>query len=142
MEQWQLEMINRITPTHPHYDNDEALSLAKEWNETDEKFSFILDTFVMSANDARVDYWVDRIEDKFEKILKANETGENNMNKSLVQQLVSNTAREQIEITANENYISIDGDGWTMTFVQRGTVTQVIIHANDEDIKINLKANQ
>lgn len=58
----------------------------------------------------------------------------------LHQQLVSNTdEREEIKITTNENYISIDGDGWTMTIVQRGLVTQAIIHANDEDTIIDLK---
>ena len=58
----------------------------------------------------------------------------------LHQQLVSNTEeREEIKITTNENYISIDGDGWTMTLVQQGLVTQAIIHANDEDTVINLK---
>lgn len=58
----------------------------------------------------------------------------------LHQQLVSNTnEREEIKITTNENYICIDGDGWTMTFIQKGLVTQVIIHANDEDTVINLK---
>lgn len=58
----------------------------------------------------------------------------------LHQQLVSNTEeREEIKITTNENYITIDGDGWTMTFTQQGLVTQVLIHANDEDTVINLK---
>lgn len=58
----------------------------------------------------------------------------------LHQQLVSNTdEREEIKITTNENYITIDGDGWTMTFTQQGLVTQVIVHANDEDTIINLK---
>lgn len=58
----------------------------------------------------------------------------------LHQQLVSNTnEREEIKITTNENYITIDGEGWTMTFTQQGLVTQAIIHANDKDYVINLK---
>jgi hypothetical protein len=37
----------------------------------------IMDYFGMSANDVRVDYWVCKIENEFEKILKANETSLN-----------------------------------------------------------------
>ncbi len=69
MEKWQIQMVNSITTTHKSYDKKYATRIAKEWAQTDEKFSFILNTFVMSANDARVDYWVDRIEDELEKTL-------------------------------------------------------------------------
>ena len=74
MEKWQIEMVNEITTTHPNYNKHSAFTLANEWKNTDEKFVMILDTFAMSANDRRVDYWVDRIEDEFMKILKDNET--------------------------------------------------------------------
>ena len=70
MEKWQIEMINKITPTHPDYDNETALSLAKEWNATDEKWLMVTDHFCLYNSQERVVYM---IEDKFEKILKANE---------------------------------------------------------------------
>jgi len=77
MEKWQIEMVNEITITHSNYASKEALELANEWNNTDEKFVMIMDYFGMSANDVRVDYWVCKIENEFEKILKANETSLN-----------------------------------------------------------------
>ena len=77
MEKWQIEMVNEITTTHQNYNKHTALSLANEWEKTDEKFVMIMDTFAMSANDRNVDYWVDRIEDEFIKILKNNETSLN-----------------------------------------------------------------
>lgn len=67
-------MIKEITIGSPSYNSEKALQLAKDWEQTDEKFMMITDEFCMSVNDARVDYWVDRIEDKLEKILKANKT--------------------------------------------------------------------
>ena len=73
MTNWQKEMINYITTTHKDFDNAYALRLAREWSKTDEKYTFVLDTFAMSAWDARADYWVDRIEDQFIKVLEANE---------------------------------------------------------------------
>ena len=69
MEKWQIQMINSITMTHPNYDRTEAIDLANQWNNTDEKFTLIIDYFGMSANDIRVDYWVDKIEKKKKKIL-------------------------------------------------------------------------
>ena len=77
MEKWQIEMVNEITITHPNYASKEALELANEWSSTDEKFVMIMDYFGMSANDVRVDYWVAKIENELEKILKANETSLN-----------------------------------------------------------------
>lgn len=65
-------MINAITTTNPNYDHIEALRLANEWNNTDEKWSMIMDTFALSAHDRNVDRLVDYIENKFEKILKSN----------------------------------------------------------------------
>ena len=54
--------------------------------------------------------------------------------------LVSNTNdQETIEMDITEKHLSIDGDGWAITIVQQGLVTQAIIHANDEDTIINLK---
>lgn len=72
MEKWQKEIVNSITITHKSYDKEYALKLAKEWEQTDEKFCFIMDEFAMSANDNRCDYWVDRIENQFMKTLEAN----------------------------------------------------------------------
>ena len=74
MEKWQIDMIKEITIGSTSYNSKKALQLAKDWEQTDEKFMMITDEFCMSVNDARVDYWVDRIEDKLEKILKANKT--------------------------------------------------------------------
>ena len=71
MEKWQIEMINEITPSHPDYDNDKALSLANEWNKTDEKWLMVTDHFCLCNSQERV---VNMIERKFEKILKASET--------------------------------------------------------------------
>ena len=68
---WTIEMINKITSTHPDYDNEFALSLAKEWEETDEKRMMVTDNFALYNSEERV---VDMIERKFEKILKANQT--------------------------------------------------------------------
>ncbi len=65
------EMINKITPTHPDYDNELALSLAKDWKQTDEKWMFVTDYFALYNSEERI---VNMIEDKFEKILKANKT--------------------------------------------------------------------
>jgi hypothetical protein len=72
MNEWQKQMINAITTTNPNYDHIEALRLANEWNNTDEKWSMIMDTFALSAHDRNVDRLVDYIENKFEKILKSN----------------------------------------------------------------------
>ena len=65
------QMINQITPTHPDYDNELALSLAKDWKQTDEKWLFVTDYFALYNSEERI---VNMIEDKFEKILKDNET--------------------------------------------------------------------
>ena len=72
MNEWQTQMINAITTTNANYDHIMALKLANEWNNTDEKWSMIMDTFALSAHDRNVDRWVDYIENMFEKILKSN----------------------------------------------------------------------
>ena len=74
MENWQIELVKEITPKSQNYNNTKSIQLANEWENTDEKLMMIMDYFCMSANDARFDYWVDRIETQFEKVLKANET--------------------------------------------------------------------
>ena len=71
MTEWQIELINTITIENESYDAKKARRLATEWRQTDEKWCFIMDNFAMSANDRRVDYWVERIEDQFELILLA-----------------------------------------------------------------------
>jgi hypothetical protein len=74
MEKWQIEIINKITPSHPDYDNETALSLAKDWKQTDEKWLFVTDYFALYNSQERI---VNIIEDKFEKILKDNKTSLN-----------------------------------------------------------------
>ena len=64
------QMIQKITPTNPNYDRITAEKLANKWDQTDEKWMMIMDTFELSNHDYRVEQWVDFIEDKFEKILK------------------------------------------------------------------------
>jgi len=71
IDKWQIELINKITSTHPDYDNDLALSLANQWRETDEKWLMVTDQFCIYNTQERL---VDMIERKFEKILKDNET--------------------------------------------------------------------
>ena len=73
MEKWQIDMIKQITIGNPNYDSKKALQLAKDWQQTDEKFMMITDEFCISVDSAHVDYWVDRIEDRFEKILEVQE---------------------------------------------------------------------
>ena len=72
MKNWQIEMVKEITPKSQNYNNTKAVQLANEWENTDEKLMMIMDYFAMSANDKRFEYWVDRIETQFEKVLKAN----------------------------------------------------------------------
>ena len=55
MNEWQTQMINAITTTNANYDHIMALKLANEWNNTDEKWSMIMDTFALSAHDRNVD---------------------------------------------------------------------------------------
>ena len=77
MENWQIEMVKEITPKSKNYNNTKAIQLANEWENTDEKLMMIMDYFSMSANDKRFEYWVDRIETQFEKILESNKTSLN-----------------------------------------------------------------
>tara|TARA_Y100000114_G_C11657810_1_gene277498 strand:+ start:459 stop:719 length:261 start_codon:yes stop_codon:yes gene_type:complete len=73
MEKWQIDMINKITLSHPDYDNEIAVSLAKEWNETDEKWLMVTDHFCLYNSQERA---VKMIERKFEKILNETKTEE------------------------------------------------------------------
>ncbi len=54
--------------------------------------------------------------------------------------LVSNTNDQKtINMDITDQYITLDGDGWTITILQKGLITQAVIHANDEDTLIHLK---
>lgn len=70
------ELLNAITPASNTYDKELALELAKDWNNTDEKWMFVTDTFHLSNSHQFVDILVDRIEIIFEKLLDHGEHNE------------------------------------------------------------------
>ena len=55
--------------------------------------------------------------------------------------LINNTDdRETVTVETTKEYITIDGDGWSMIITQQGLVTRCVIHTPEEDKVLNLKA--
>jgi hypothetical protein len=48
--------------------------------------------------------------------------------------------RETVNIETTQEYITVNGDGWSMTFTQKGLATQCVIHTPEGDNTLNLKA--